>query len=238
MTLIIDNPTVEKVLNPSEVNDALELAALELATGGAINAPPYRVFTPRDPDDYRDHPRFPEGGGNPTHHSYTSLSGAICQTGCHNGPHRLRHHHLFRTGRKNASKAGAGPQGRKVLRPHLSLQLSHRRAPGHHSRRLSSEVPGSGHGSGGSEIPGSKGFAYGGVDRNRLAGPGRRSLFRRPRQPGKDPRLQPHSRQEGDVRGPYVHGGRNRNHSGSFRPRGLFAARISSTWRPTPRIRW
>ena len=38
MTLIIDNPTVEKVLNPSEVNDALELAALELATGGAINA--------------------------------------------------------------------------------------------------------------------------------------------------------------------------------------------------------
>ncbi len=79
MTLIIDNPTVEKVLNPSEVNDALELAALELATGGAVNAPPYRVFTPRDPDDYRDHSRFPEGGGNPTHHSYTSLSGAIAK---------------------------------------------------------------------------------------------------------------------------------------------------------------
>jgi len=43
MTLIIDNPTVEKVLKPAEINDALEVAALELATGGAINAPPYRV---------------------------------------------------------------------------------------------------------------------------------------------------------------------------------------------------
>lgn len=79
MTLIIDNPTVEKVLKPSEINDALELAALELATGGAINAPPYRVFTPRDPEDYRDHPKFPAGGGNPTHHCLTSLSGAIAK---------------------------------------------------------------------------------------------------------------------------------------------------------------
>ena len=79
MTLIIDNPTVEKVLKPAEINDALEVAALELATGGAINAPPYRVFTPRDADDYRDHPKFPEGGGNPTHHSYTSLTGAIAK---------------------------------------------------------------------------------------------------------------------------------------------------------------
>ena len=82
MTLIIDNPTIEKILKPAEINDALELAALELAKGGAINAPPYRVFTPRDPDDYRDHPRFPEGDGTkntkpPTHYSYTSLSGAI-----------------------------------------------------------------------------------------------------------------------------------------------------------------
>ena len=79
MTLIIDNPTVEKVLDPPEVNDALELAARELATGGAVNAPPYRVFTPRDPDEYRGHPKFPEGGGDPTHHSYTSLSGAIAE---------------------------------------------------------------------------------------------------------------------------------------------------------------
>ena len=79
MTLIIDNPTVEKVLKPAEISDALEVAALELATGGAINAPPYRVFTPRDADDYRDHPKFPEGGGNPTHHSYTSLTGAIAK---------------------------------------------------------------------------------------------------------------------------------------------------------------
>jgi alanine dehydrogenase len=77
MTLIIDNPTVEKVLKPAEVNDALEMAALELATGGAINAPPYRVFTPREPEGYQNHPRFPEGGGIPTHHSYTSLSAAI-----------------------------------------------------------------------------------------------------------------------------------------------------------------
>jgi alanine dehydrogenase len=77
MTLIIDNLTIEKVLKASEVNDVLEMAALELATDGAVNAPPYRVFTPRDPKDYYDHPRFPEGGGNPTHHAYTSLSGAI-----------------------------------------------------------------------------------------------------------------------------------------------------------------
>src|SRR5258705_1440611 len=79
MTLIVDNPTVEKVLKPAEINDALEVAALELATGGAINSPPYRVFTPRDADDYRDHPKFPAGGGNPTHHSYTSLTGAIAK---------------------------------------------------------------------------------------------------------------------------------------------------------------
>lgn len=77
MTLIIDNPTVEQVLKPAEINEVLELAALELATGGAVNAPPYRVLTPRNPEEYRGHPRFPEGGGVPTHHCYTSLSGAI-----------------------------------------------------------------------------------------------------------------------------------------------------------------
>lgn len=74
MTLIIDNPTVEKILKPSEVINSLELAARELATGGAINAPPYRVFTPRDGKDYG--PKFPQGG-NPTHHAFTSLTGAI-----------------------------------------------------------------------------------------------------------------------------------------------------------------
>jgi len=79
MTLVIDNPTIEKFLKPSEINDALELAALELSTGGAINAPPYRVLTPKDPEDYRKHPRFPEGGGTPTHHSLTSLTGAIAK---------------------------------------------------------------------------------------------------------------------------------------------------------------
>src|SRR4029079_17520525 len=78
-TLITENPTVEKVLKPAEINDALEVAALELATGGAINAPPYRGFTPRDADDYRVHPKSPEGGVNPTHHSYTSLTGAIAK---------------------------------------------------------------------------------------------------------------------------------------------------------------
>lgn len=77
MTLIIDNPTVEKILKPSEVNEALEMAALELAKGGAVNAPPYRVFTPRGSEEYKSYPRFPAGGGEPTHHSFTSLSGAI-----------------------------------------------------------------------------------------------------------------------------------------------------------------
>jgi len=47
MTLVIDNPTIEKFLKPSEINDALELAALELSTGGAINAPPIVSLRPR-----------------------------------------------------------------------------------------------------------------------------------------------------------------------------------------------
>jgi alanine dehydrogenase len=76
MTLIIDNRAVEKVLNPAEINDALEMAARELATGGAINAPPYRVFTPREGSKEIYGERFPDGG-NPTHHAFTSLTGAI-----------------------------------------------------------------------------------------------------------------------------------------------------------------
>lgn len=74
MTLIIDNPAVEQVLRPAAVNDALELAALELATGRAVNAPPYRVFTPRQESDYGS--QFPPGG-SPAHHAFTSLTGAI-----------------------------------------------------------------------------------------------------------------------------------------------------------------
>lgn len=74
MTLIIDNPTVEQVLQPGEVIASLEVAARELAVGEAINAPPYRVFTPRDGADYG--PQFP-AGGHPTHHVFTSLTGAV-----------------------------------------------------------------------------------------------------------------------------------------------------------------
>ena len=59
MTLIIDNPTVEKVLKPAEINDALEVAALELATGGAINAPPYRVLRRGMPRIIATIPSFP-----------------------------------------------------------------------------------------------------------------------------------------------------------------------------------
>jgi ornithine cyclodeaminase/alanine dehydrogenase-like protein (mu-crystallin family) len=72
--LVIDNQTVEKVLTAAAVNDSLENAARELATGGAMNAPPYRVFTPREERDYGD--QFPSGGA-PTHHAFTSLTGAI-----------------------------------------------------------------------------------------------------------------------------------------------------------------
>ncbi len=68
MTLVIDNPTVEKVLTAAAVNGALENAARELATGGAVNAPPYRVFTPREEKDYGA--QFP-AGGHPTHHAFT-----------------------------------------------------------------------------------------------------------------------------------------------------------------------
>lgn len=72
MTLIIDNPTVEQVLRPEAVVDALEDAQAELARGQAINAQPYRVLTPRDPSDYGA-----PAGTFPAHHSFTSLSGAI-----------------------------------------------------------------------------------------------------------------------------------------------------------------
>jgi alanine dehydrogenase len=74
MTLVIDNPTVEKVLTAAAVNTSLEYAARELATGGAVNSPPYRVLTPREEKDYG--PQFPPGG-HPTHHAFTSLTGAI-----------------------------------------------------------------------------------------------------------------------------------------------------------------
>ena len=76
MTLIIDNKAVEKVLKPAEINDALEYAARALAMGEAVNAPPYRVFTPREGSKEIYGPRFPEGG-DPTHHAFTSLTGAI-----------------------------------------------------------------------------------------------------------------------------------------------------------------
>ena len=98
MTLIIDNPTVERVLKPSEVNDALELAALELATGGAINSPPYRVFTPRILTTTVITPGFPKGEEIRRTTPYLTERRDL-QTGCHNGPHRLRYHYLFRTRR-------------------------------------------------------------------------------------------------------------------------------------------
>jgi ornithine cyclodeaminase/alanine dehydrogenase-like protein (mu-crystallin family) len=72
--LVIDNPTVEKVLTVPEVIDALEECHRALSNGEAINAPNYRVFTPRSGKDYG--PRFPEGG-HPTHHAFTSLTGSI-----------------------------------------------------------------------------------------------------------------------------------------------------------------
>jgi ornithine cyclodeaminase/alanine dehydrogenase-like protein (mu-crystallin family) len=74
MPLIIDNAAVEQVLRPADVNQSMEIAARELALGGAVNAPPYRVLTPRTAADYGD--QFP-AGGDPTHHSFTSLTGAI-----------------------------------------------------------------------------------------------------------------------------------------------------------------
>ena len=74
MTLIIDNKAVEQVLSPSEVIKSLENAAKELATGGAVNSPPYRVFTPRSASEFDD--RLPKGAA-PIHHAFTSLNGAI-----------------------------------------------------------------------------------------------------------------------------------------------------------------
>jgi ornithine cyclodeaminase/alanine dehydrogenase-like protein (mu-crystallin family) len=72
--LVVDNPTVEQVLTVPEVIDALEECHRALASGEAVNAPNYRVFTPRDGKDYG--PRFPQGG-HPTHHAFTSLTGSI-----------------------------------------------------------------------------------------------------------------------------------------------------------------
>lgn len=78
MTLIIDNAAVEQVLKPAEINDALEAAHVDLAQDRAANSQPYRLLTPVDPADYGD--RFP-AGGDPAHHSFTSLSGAISRLG-------------------------------------------------------------------------------------------------------------------------------------------------------------
>lgn len=72
MTLIVDNPAVERVLRPADVVAALEDAQRALAAGTAVNAQPYRVLTPRDAADYGAPP-----GTAPAHHSFTSLSGAI-----------------------------------------------------------------------------------------------------------------------------------------------------------------
>jgi alanine dehydrogenase len=72
MTLVLDNPTVEQLLTVDDVLDCLEQAHRDLAVGQAVNAPPYRVFTPRTKDE------FPEAG-DPIHHSYTSLTGAIAR---------------------------------------------------------------------------------------------------------------------------------------------------------------
>jgi alanine dehydrogenase len=74
MTLVIDNPTVEQVLTPEDVIEALEEAHRALALGQAVNAPPYRVFTPRQRTDYG--PQLPPDG-DPIHHAFTSLTGAI-----------------------------------------------------------------------------------------------------------------------------------------------------------------
>ena len=74
MTLIIDNAAVQQVLTARHANEALEQAHVALARGDAVNSPPYRVLTPRSGGDYG--PGFPEGG-DPTHHAFTSLTGAI-----------------------------------------------------------------------------------------------------------------------------------------------------------------
>lgn len=78
MTLIIDNPTVEKLLEPKEIIGALEHAHREISRGQAVNAPPYRLFTPRSRKDFGED--FPEGG-DPIHHNFTSLTGTISSLG-------------------------------------------------------------------------------------------------------------------------------------------------------------
>jgi hypothetical protein len=50
--LVIDNPIVEQVLTVPDVIEALDHCHRALATGDAINAPNYRVFTPREGKDY------------------------------------------------------------------------------------------------------------------------------------------------------------------------------------------
>ena len=182
MTLIIDNPTVEKVLKPSEVNDALELAALELATGGAINSPPYRVFTPRDPDDYRDHPRFPEGGGNPTHHSYTSLSGAISKLDATTD--RIDSDiitYFEQDGRTLQRRVPGRKDGKFCGLIYLySSRTGELLAIIHDGYLQKFRVAGTG--AVGAKYLARKDSRTVGLDRNGLAGPGRGSLFRCPRQ--------------------------------------------------------
>ncbi len=70
MTLFIDNPTVEQILDVVDIMEALEEGHAELGHGRAINGPKFRIMTPVDPSHI-------PGGTYPTHHSYTSLNGAI-----------------------------------------------------------------------------------------------------------------------------------------------------------------
>lgn len=72
MTLFIDNPTVEALLTIEDCMDALEQGHAELGKGQAINGPKFRILTPRDANHI-------DGGTDPVHHVYTSLSGAIAK---------------------------------------------------------------------------------------------------------------------------------------------------------------
>lgn len=83
MTLIITNKEVEDLITMGDCVKAMDKTQQAFGEGKAINAPPYRMMTPRDTKifDERGTPQaIGEATGEsdyPLHYTYTSLTGAV-----------------------------------------------------------------------------------------------------------------------------------------------------------------
>lgn len=83
MTLLITNEEVEDLITMIDCVEAMDETQQAFGEGKAINAPPYRMMTPRDPDVFKER-GTPQATGEaadesdyPLHYTYTSLTGAV-----------------------------------------------------------------------------------------------------------------------------------------------------------------